>query len=267
MPEAAVQETNLQSATPEISSSPLIPPPPPQSQAIIPAKPRQDSLVLDHWYALVPDFTMSSHEFYAAIEKDLTKRQVPGMAMSRVVYGEGGILSDQREYLRFTRERLAFDICAAPFGTSFFFSCRFSEFTPKITTLQVIILMVTVTASWFAFDNWLGRVHGTAIFAIGLIGFYMVCSLAPAVKNLDASLLNSPIFGGIYLRFFRKETYYREDARLMYLETVNAITKEVVQHVSGAKGIDLITFKERSPILSELYKTKSVSLPKQPAPA
>jgi YD repeat-containing protein len=38
--------------------------------------------------------------------------------------------------------------------------------------------------------------------------------------------------------FFRKETYYREDTRLMYLSTVDFITKALVDEVTAAKGVN-----------------------------
>ena len=71
------------------------------------------------------------------------------------------------------------------------------------------------------------------------------------------------MFGPIYERFFRKETYYRQDTRLMYLDTVNAVVKAAVEETTGTKGIKLIRFNEYSPILGELYKTTAVSLPKR----
>ena len=83
--------------------------------------------VLSHWYSLVPNFNSASKEFYEAVEKELKERQVPGLDITRAEFAEGGLLSGKREYLRMTRERLVFDICAAPFGTSYFFSCRFAE--------------------------------------------------------------------------------------------------------------------------------------------
>src|SRR3954463_2032017 len=89
--------------------------------------------VISHWYALVPDFSMSAKEFYAAIETELKRRTVPGLQLERIEFAEGGILSSDRTYLRMQRETLLFDVCAAPFGKSFFFSCRFADIPVPIT--------------------------------------------------------------------------------------------------------------------------------------
>src|ERR1035438_6432882 len=99
--------------------------------------------VLSHWYTLVPGFNTSSQEFYGSVEEDLKARQVPGLEMSRVDFSEGGILSDKRTYLRMTRERLVFDVCAAPFGVNYFFSCRFAEL-PAIVELWQLVTLVMV---------------------------------------------------------------------------------------------------------------------------
>ena len=100
--------------------------------------------VLYYWYNLVPDLNTSVREFYDAVEKELKERKVPDLESHRVEWNEGGLLSAKREYLRLTRERLVFDICAAPFGTSFFFSCRFARIPAIINPLAILILLGVV---------------------------------------------------------------------------------------------------------------------------
>src|SRR5450432_3330663 len=97
--------------------------------------------VIEHWYALVPGFNTSTKEFYDGIEKELKEQEVPGLEMFHVDFAEGGVMSNKREYLRLTRERLVFDICAAPFGKAYFFSCRFAEIPAVIQLWQLVILV------------------------------------------------------------------------------------------------------------------------------
>src|ERR1041385_643353 len=103
--------------------------------------------VFTHWYTLVPGFTTSAQDFYETIEEELKHRQVPSLKMSRIDFAEGGMLSDKRTYLRMIRERLVFDICAAPFGTSFFFSCRFAEIPAVFKLSQVLGLLGVLALS------------------------------------------------------------------------------------------------------------------------
>jgi hypothetical protein len=74
------------------------------------------------------------------------------------------------------------------------------------------------------------------------------------LSDLDNVLMKIPALGPIYERWFRKETYYREDTRLLYLKLVPDIIKKVAGDMTGEKGIKLMQQYERAPILGELYK-------------
>jgi hypothetical protein len=228
------------------------------------SKPKQAE-VLSHWYSLVPNFNTSTNDFYEAVEKELKSSEVPGLNISRVEFSEGGLLSGKREYLRMTRERLVFDVCAAPFGKAYFFSCRFAEIPSVIKLWQLAMLLiaflVAVYVAWRYEGIWLGSLIVIAVFTF--IFYTLRNAVSMGLRDLDSFLVKDPMFGPIYERFFRKETYYRQDTRLMYLDTVNAVVKAVVEETTGTKGIKLIRFNEYSPILGELYKTTAVSLPKR----
>jgi hypothetical protein len=196
------------------------------------------------------------------VEKDLTEQKVPGLEISRVEFSEGGALSDKRQYLRMTRERLVFDICAAPFGTNYFFSCRFAELPAKVSLLAIGLIFFV----------------GLVLFVVALrfFGFTLTCFLATAIlvfviyalrnavslglSDLDAWLIRQPLIGPVYERFFRKETYYREDTRLMYLTVVEGVVKKLVEQETAAKGVKLLTEYEYAPILGELYRSKEKRL-------
>ena len=226
-------------------------------------KKQQDAI--DHWYALIPGFNTSAKDFYAAIEKELKDRQVPGLDIAYVDFAEGGVLSQKREYLRMTRERLVFDICAAPFGTSYFFSCRFAEIPAIIQLWQLLVVFAGGFLTVVLAFRFLGLFLGFAALVAGFVFLIYLLrnAVAMGLKDLDATLIKSPIVGPIYENWFRKETYYRQDTRLMYRDTVNDVVKAKVEETTGAKGIKLIRFNECSPILGELYKQTSVSLPRE----
>jgi hypothetical protein len=221
--------------------------------------------LIDHWYSLVPGFNTSTKEFYEAVEKELKAREVPGLEMFHVDFAEGGIISNKREYLRMTRERLVFDICAAPFGTAFFFSCRFAEIPAAIQLWQLLVVSVGVVITAGLIFKFAGLFLGIVILIFGFVVLIYLLrnAVAMGLKDLDATLTKSPMLGPIYENWFRKETYYRQDTRLMYRDTVNDVVKAKVEETTGAKGIKLITFNQYSPILGELYKP----MPPQTPPA
>jgi hypothetical protein len=60
--------------------------------------------------------------FYTQVEEILTEKEVPEFESRRITYKEEGILSHQRIYLEIRRGDYVFHVCAAPWGTDFFFS-------------------------------------------------------------------------------------------------------------------------------------------------
>src|SRR5207237_5463929 len=64
----------------------------------------------------------SPGEFYVLIEQQLVRLKIPGTKINRIYFRERGVSSARRLYLRVNRGKLTFDLCAAPFGSSFFFS-------------------------------------------------------------------------------------------------------------------------------------------------
>lgn len=218
--------------------------------------------VINHWYTLIPGFKTPTAEFYASIEAELKAREVPGLEMSRVEFAEGGLLSAKRTYLRMTRERLVFDVCSSPFGTSHFFSCRFAEIRAVVKLWQLAItligIFVFIGLLWRVFGFFLGTLAIIVAFVLGI--YFLRNAVALGLHDVDSMLIKSPVVGPIYERFFRKETYYREDTRLMYHDMVNEIVKAKVEEVTGAKGIKLVQFNEYDLIWSELYKPRIVNL-------
>ena len=57
---------------------------------------KEEVVVLRHWISFAEDFQFASADCYAAVEKYLDARQVPGLEKSRVEFAEDGILSDRR---------------------------------------------------------------------------------------------------------------------------------------------------------------------------
>lgn len=218
--------------------------------------------VIEHWFSLVDNFQFVTAEFYQMIEKELTARKVPDLEIFRVEWSEGGVLSDKREYLRLRRERLVFDICAAPFGTSYFFSFRLIELPLGIKLLELLVFLLGVATTFGLLAKLLGTIWGfLALLLILGGGIYVLRnSIALGLKDLDAKLIKLPVIGPLYEVFLRKETYYRQDTRLMYLTTVNDITQMLVQEVTAAKGIKLLKQYERKPPRGDLYQATTKRL-------
>jgi len=226
---------------------------------------RREVIVLYHWYALIEQFQTSTQEFYNDIEKELEVRKIPGLEVTRELFREGGLLSDQREYLRLTRERLVFDICAAPFGTGYFFTCRFAEIPAVVKLWQLItlfaLLYALVAGSLTLTMDFFGP-RGLFVWpflfaaAVILIIYLFRNALALGMRGLDGTLLRIPVIGVIYEAWFRPDTYYRKDTRLMYVETVPAIVKTLAEEITAANGAHLLNQHEHAPILSQFKQPR-----------
>ena len=235
---------------------------------------KREAVVLNHWIAMADGFHCPPAEFYKSVEAAVSERKVPGLDLVQVEFAEGGMLSDKRLYLRMLRERLVFDICAAPFGDSFFFSCQFAEIPLVVNVWQLLVVLVVL---YFATSISLVlfiKVFGISglwlcpfawIVACALAIYTMRNAVAMGLANLDETLIQMPIIGTIYEAWFRRETYYRHDTRLMYLEIVSGVVKKLAEDAVAAKGLKLVRQYEQAPILGELYKPVTLTPRTSPA--
>jgi hypothetical protein len=198
---------------------------------------------------LLEDYSLSSDEFYSAIEQELAAREIPDLTITRELFAEGGLLSSKREYLRMRRERLVFDICAAPFGTSYFFSTRFAIIPVLLYIWQLILVLIMLAGIGAAYWALMGVVWGATMFVLNLAALFVLLRNLEALKlhRLDDFLIRVPVFGIVYETFFRPETYYRIDTRTMYIETVKRIVERKIDEVTGSQGIQLVEIESLKP--------------------
>lgn len=235
---------------------------------------KREANVLNHWIAVADGFHCHTEEFYKSVESAVRVQKVPGMDMLRVEFSEGGALSDKRVYLRMLRERLVFDVCAAPFGSNFFFSVRSAEIPLVVHVWQLLVVIIVF---WFLLNFSLiafVKVFGASgiflcplAWIVGLAAaiYTMRNAVAMGLSNLDKTLIQMPIIGAIYEAWFRRETYYRHDTRLMYLEIVSGVVKKLAEDAVAAKGLKLVRQYEQAPILGELYKPVTLTPRSSPA--
>ncbi len=96
-------------------------------------------IILSHWYHSIEGLQESPQKFYNNLVEAISQRNIPGIDISRIDYREGGVFSAKRTYLRVQRREHIFDICAAPFGSGFFFSWWLGE---KISLFWSLVLMI-----------------------------------------------------------------------------------------------------------------------------
>lgn len=212
--------------------------------------------ILDDWLYSAEGFSLSPSEFYTAVEKQLEPMKVPGMKVSHQEFAEGGLLSDQRVYLRLMRERLAIVTCAAPFGSIYFFSCR----VVHVPALVRLWHLMAVTAFFFTVIILFIKPLGLTFAAIAMVTliFAMVGVMrnagSSAFSDLDALLLKIPVVATIYENWFRVDTYYRTDTRTLYCKLLPDLIKKAAEEICADKGIKLVRRDVDSPVLAELHQ-------------
>lgn len=219
--------------------------------------------VIEHWYSLVHGQNFSSRDFYDEVERAVADQRIPSLQSKRVDLSEGGVLSDKREYLRFNRERLYFDVCAAPVGVNYFFSFRFYALPPVVRWWEIAAVLAFL---WFLFElsvRHVGLFLGPALLvaACALAAWTARNAIGLGLRDLDASLLRTPVVGPIYERFLRKDSYFRQDVRIAYGSIVSGIVKQEAERVTAAKGALLVREFCYSPVFDGLYKARERSLP------
>jgi hypothetical protein len=212
--------------------------------------------VLDYWMYSADGFSFSPQEFYATVEQQVAARKIPSIEIARQEFAEGGLLSDQRVYLRLMRERLAITTCAAPFGNIFFFSGR-TVYVPALVRLWHILATLIF---FYAVARLLIIPLGFAFAAIAAIA--LLFAIAGVLRNaaaggfsdLDALLLRIPVVATIYENWFREDTYYREDTRNLYLKLLPKLIQELAEESCAAKGVKLDAQFLRAPAIAGLNK-------------
>jgi len=84
-------------------------------------------IILSHWHHRFENFQYSSQDFYKSVSTLIRAQQFPAVTLQYKEFFESSVLGAKRTYLRIMRYEFCFDICAAPFGTSFFVSWWLTE--------------------------------------------------------------------------------------------------------------------------------------------
>jgi len=220
--------------------------------------------VISHWHHPIENFHTSTQDFYAALEGALKPREIPGIAVSRMSYKEGGLLSGRREYLRVQRQKLVFDICAASFGTGYFFSWWLTKRPIKFGLLRLLAILAGLWILWTIFGI-LGVLVGyllgstaalTLAVPLSVISMVIVVwLLGTALRNgtfgeaAEEAVIETPIIGWLYVKLFAPSTYYKIDTTLMFQASVHAAVLETVVAVTEAQGLRPLTELERKPAM------------------
>jgi len=213
--------------------------------------------ILSNWATLVEGLEASPLAFYSAVEEALTRRQVPQTQNSRTDYKEAGAFSANREYLHVRRQKLTFDICGAPFGTGFFFSWWFGEERPYLNPIIKVLVLFGYLVTLGILVNVAGVVVGLFLFLFLVFGGLAIVNTLAADGQFDDGIVRAlPLVGMLYEWLFEPATYYRLDSMRMFQEAVHNAVLEVIDGMTAAKGLKVLSADERKPVMHQFYDRK-----------
>lgn len=211
--------------------------------------------ILSHWHVLIENLQASPKEFYAAVEAAIQRREIPEARNLRVDWREGGLYSAWREYLRIDRGKHVFDLCGAPFGTGFFVSWWLGEAKPNPLGPTLAALGVFFFTGFF-FLKVFGAWPGFLFWFLALLAMFWGIGMAMS-QGEDPwvpYVLAIPGLGWLWEQLFHPTTYYRYDTALMFQEAVRAAVREVVDGLTQAQGLRVLSESEHKPIMRDLLR-------------
>lgn len=214
--------------------------------------------VVSHWSTLIENFQASPLAFYEALEAALKRREIPATKNERVDFREAGLLSANREYLQVRREKLVFDVCAAPFGTGFFISWWLAEARSGLHPIAraLVLLGLLIVSSWLLLRA--GIVLGPMLMVIIAIGGTIGLEQMVLAGSVDEGVVRSiPVIGTLYVWMFKPGSYYRIDTLEMFQKAVHNAVLEVIDSMTAEKGIRALVENERKPIMREFYSKQT----------
>ena len=212
--------------------------------------------LLSHWHHLVEDFNTSALDFYEAVELAVDECELPDVQCSRVIRREGAIGTPKREYLRVKSGRVAFDICAAPIGNSFFFSWWLSR-VPGASPFWYLAML-------FFGTGMLGLLV-REMFGYGCSSLVMLSLFLPGGILLllwsanqgwlpEEDIQATPFLGWLYRITFNPEAFYKLDSALMHQEVIRRVVNEVIADLLSDQGLRALSSQELEPMLQDFTR-------------
>lgn len=210
------------------------------------------------WSVLVSDFDTSTDAFYDLIRSAIEAKRVPDVQISEIEFREGGLLSGHRRYLRLRREYHVFDICSAPYGTSWFFSCRFGEYPMSLRYWEAAVILAAAFSLLAVHSAIFGWIWGSVVFALNAGSFLFLLNslVATGLYRLDAVIMRIPVLGAFYEVFLRGDSYHRGDTRTMYFATVDRIIRNAVEATCGVRPDGAGEFREEPNVAGRAWWIK-----------
>ena len=100
---------------------------------------RGQSEAIGNWSYLFSNLQYDPETFYKHLHQLIQARGIPDVSTRTRHFKEGGMLSHHRVYFEVQRKDFTFHVCAAPWGSGFFFSWWLRE---KLSSMDELLIMI-----------------------------------------------------------------------------------------------------------------------------
>jgi hypothetical protein len=196
----------------------------------------------------------SSQAIYEGIIESVGALKIPGVSVGPQIIHEGGPFSPYRAYLRVRREFSEFLVCAAPVGNSFFVTVRKIDRFRHVKWFHYLIVLGALGMLGFSLIvafGWDVAWVGIVLF-VSLVWSFMRYASQFALSWLAENLPGIPVIGALYLRWFRPDTFFRQDLHASFLTLVDGAIRNVIAGIDPTQPIRPATESHGGPILKDL---------------
>lgn len=183
-----------------------------------------------HWHQFFENLPVAPQTFYAHLQGEILRTQLPSVTSRPIEFPEGGMLSSRRLYLEIQRDWLSYHICVAPFGTGFFVSSRLLVW--QYGFLYILIAGIIIVP--------------VALSILALLGV----TILPACLLLIAILV---ILYNIW-KGSRNLTYYRIDTMLAFHEAIHRLLIATINRTIEPLGRKPLSETESKPTFDKLLQ-------------
>ena len=197
----------------------------------------------------------SAKDIYQSIIELIKPLQIPDVRISPQTLHEGGPFTAYRIYLKIEREFSQFLICAAPIGTSYFVTVRKIDRFPHTKWFHYLLAALFIGAVYAGLYSMLGPAGAnvTVIMLTGLVWSIMRYAAYSPRNWFTDRLPEIPIVAPLYLRWFRPDTFFRQDLHSAFSALVDQAVRRVVDGLNQAQAIRPATEQQGGPILKDLH--------------
>lgn len=209
-------------------------------------------MVVSHWNQPVSGLFADASGFYREVETGIRALKIPDVEFSRVLWKEGQLASTRREYLRITRRRMVYDICAAPFGAGSFFSSWLCIVPFELSLCHLVGIFITMVVTSVL-------VIVLPLTLLALVGSAFIWSITDKKISTTSAgrdiALGLTVFGPVIQWFgHRKPTYYQLDSAAVFQTAAQEVVVAVVRGLCETQNVRLPAELADRPVMRDFMK-------------